>query len=387
MTNGPTEVVQAYHRAFGEAPTLVLRSAGRINLIGEHTDYNDGWVLPGSIDRYIYFALGKNDQNNCHALALDLAEKGQFSVAVTQKSDQQWLNYLQGIFRQFQQDGHELTGVNVALGGNLPVGAGVSASAALECGFALGLQGLFGTAYTRPELALLAQRSCNEFIGVPVGVMDQYASLMGGENELLVLDCRKLLHQAISAEFADYQLVLFNTMVAHDLADGAYAERVAACQAGVAAIQKDHPEVTHLRDVNLKTLLSYEAVLDPLVFRRCMYVIRENNRVHAAIQRLHEGDLASLGRLLYMSHDGLKNDYGVSCPELDFLVDWTRDKAAILGARMMGGGFGGCTINLIQQSAIPALLPQVSADYEAYFGRSGEALVVSLAGKSEEIHV
>lgn len=347
---------------------LMVKACGRINIIGEHTDYNNGFVLPASIDRHLYFALAENGSDECHFHALDVGQEHHCSLSELKRSDNGWANYLMGILDQLQQEGIPLEGVDVVFGGNLPIGAGMSSSAALEAGFALGLSKLFGLNKARTELAQLARRSSNTFVGVPAGIMDQFASLLGRRNQAIKLDCRSLEFEYIPLDLGEYELLLIDTRVTHDLASGGYEDRVRECQAGLKAVQQRYPEVQSLRDISLAQLEASQAEMGETPFRRCRYVLEENERLAQAVDCLMTGRMEDLGQLLLRTHKGLSEEYEVSCRELDFLVELAEEHPDVAGARMMGGGFGGCTLNLVRKEAQAAFLEHAKKAYYRAFG-------------------
>jgi galactokinase len=255
----------------------------------------------------------------------------------------------------------------------------------MECGLAFALNTLFDLGFERMDLARLAQRSSNEFVGVPCGIMDQFASLMGRDETALLLDCRDLSYEAIPANFRDYALLLVNSGVHHELADSAYGERVRECAAGVELLRRVYPDVVSLRDVTSAMLESQRAVFEETIFARCSYVIRENERVLQACALLKSGDMKALGALLRQTHDGLRDDYAVSCPELDFLAAFAHDFPGVAGARMMGGGFGGCTLNLLEKSALAAFKPAIQKAYLEVYGIEADILEVNIAAGVEEL--
>lgn len=364
---------------FGHNPTLLVRACGRINLIGEHTDYNDGFVLPAAIDKHLYFAMAENGTSECRFYAADIEETGTADLKRLVKDKRLWLNYLRGILQQFQLSGKEVRGVDVAFGGNLPIGAGVSSSAALECGFAFALNETFQTGFTRLELAKLAQHSSHQFLGIPCGIMDQFASLMGKAGHFMLLDCRSLEHRYVPGKLLDYQLVLLNSNVHHELASSAYGDRVAECRAGVAVLQKYFPDIKSLRDAGLPMLDAHRREMGEMVYRRCKYVVTEHLRTLQACEHLQNGEIDALGQLLFETHDGLSQDYEVSCPEIDFLVDIARSFDGVAGARVMGGGFGGCTINLVQKNMTYKFIHHAKVAYAQQFGIEATDILVNLS--------
>lgn len=353
---------------YGHKPLLV-RSPGRINLIGEHTDYNDGFVLPAAIDKEMVLAVAKNDTDSCHIYSMDYEESMSFKLdSFSPSKEHPWANYLMGVVDQLQKAGHSLEGFDCVFGGDVPMGAGLSSSAALECGTAYALSELFGMGIERRALAQYAQKAEHTFAGVQCGIMDQFASLMGREEHAIRLDCRSLDFSYFPLKLGNYQVVLVDSQVKHSLASSEYNTRRKECEEGVATVQNKYPEVQSLRDISLEMLDEVKQELSPVVYRRCRYVIEENDRLLSGCALLEAGDLHGFGEKMYGSHDGLSADYEVSCPELDFLVDYTRDKPYVLGARMMGGGFGGCTINLLEAAHKEAFIREISQAYQDQFG-------------------
>ncbi len=365
----PESVIQVYREKFGEAPSIVVRAPGRINLIGEHTDYNEGFVLPAAIDRAIWLAVSPRTDQNLDFHALDLGETFQGTLKSLQKSSLGWPNYLLGCFSELLRDGHPIDGANVVFGGDIPIGAGLSSSAALECGILFALNECYQLGLSRLELARLAQRAENNFVGMNCGIMDMFASLMGREGKALKLDCRTLEHEYIPIQAKNAIILLCDTGVKHKLVDSEYNTRRQECEEGVRHLRSVFPTVRSLRDVTLEMLFSEKAKLRAIVFQRCKYVVEENARVESACKILKETGLPGIGSLLYASHEGLKNEYQVSCPELDFLIDQTPDSLRFFGARMVGGGFGGCTINVLEKDTVAGFQTFISNKYREKWGR------------------
>ncbi|MBK6995055.1 MAG: galactokinase [Lewinellaceae bacterium] len=368
----PESIIQAFLRKFGETPAIIVRAPGRINLIGEHTDYNEGFVLPAAIDRAVWFAVSPKDDQGLHFQALDLGAAFQTNLKNLEKSPLGWPNYLLGCFSELLRDGHQIGGANVVFSGDIPVGAGLSSSAAVESGMLFALNELYQLSLSRPDLARLAQRSENNFVGMNCGIMDMFASLMGREGCALKLDCRSLQHEYIPLNVQDTAILLCDTGVKHQLVDSAYNTRRQECEEGVRHLQRIYPNVHSLRDVDINMLHSEKNHLREVVFQRCKYVVEENGRVESACKALKEKGLPAIGSLLYASHEGLKNEYQVSCPELDFLVDHTPDSLNFFGARMVGGGFGGCTINLLKKDAVEGFQTYIARKYREKWGRRGD---------------
>ena len=364
----------------------MVRSPGRVNLIGEHTDYNNGFVLPAAIDKAIVMAVSARTDAALHIVALDLDSSFRGSVDRLERSPLHWPDYVQGVVQQIQALGYELGGFNCVFGGDIPLGAGMSSSAALECATAFALNELFGLGLDPLTMVKLSQKAENVFVGLQCGIMDQFASMFGRRNHVIRLDCQSLEYAYFPFNTEGILIVLLDTGVKHSLASSEYNTRRQQCEAGVSLVQAHYPNVSSLRDVTLPMLESCVAPVDPLVYRRCRYVVEENARLLAGTEDLQQGDLAAFGRKMYASHEGLSHDYEVSCEELDFLVDQVKGDPGVIGARMMGGGFGGCTINLVREEAIDALVERLTPVYrqamgkelKAYIGRieNGTSLVI-----------
>jgi galactokinase len=372
----PASVTSAFHTRFG-TDCAVFAAPGRINLIGEHTDYNEGFVLPGAIDKDVAVAIRLNGTQTIHAVSLDFQEEIEFSCS-DDHVRQHWAKYILGVVRELQATGAQVGGFDCVFGGDVPVGSGMSSSAALESAFAFALDDLLGLNLTRLDLALAGQRAEHNYAGVRCGIMDQFISLHGKKDHFIKLDCRSLEFEYIPFQLDGYSLVLLDTQVKHALASSEYNIRRSQCEAGVEAISKVHPDVTSLRDVTPAMLATCATTLDRVVLRRCAYVIAEHLRLLRACEALKQGDARTVGRMMNGSHDGLRYEYEVSCPELDFLVDLARKRSGVLGARMMGGGFGGCTINLVATEAVDEFIAKVKDEYGKVFAREAVGYVVSI---------
>lgn len=336
--------------------------------------------MPAAIDKELTLALAPNDTPYAVRLyATDLEASFEFDLRDFSPTDRGWPNYLMGVVQVLQEAGHEIPGFDCAFGGNIPIGAGLSSSAALEGGIGFGLNELLNLGLDTATLARYGQLAEHQFVGVKCGIMDQFANMHGKSQHVIRLDCRSLAYDHFPLDLSDYRIVLFNTLVSHSLASSAYNTRRQQCEAGVAFLQRHMPAIRSLRDVDPGLLAGCRSEMDPIVFQRCSYVIAENQRVNDACVDLEAGDLTTFGQRMYASHEGLQHEYEVSCPELDFLVDQTRDIPEVLGARMMGGGFGGCTINLVHTAAIAAVSQTISSAYAGRFGREPEIYVANIA--------
>lgn len=372
-------VAEKFKAKFNERPALFL-SPGRVNLIGEHTDYNEGFVLPGATDKAIAFAAAPRPDDVCHFVSHDFGQEIRCELPSLHRSPLRWPDYLQGVLEQFLKAGHPIRGLNVVFGGDIPVGAGMSSSAAVEAGLAFILNHVFRLGLDSLTLVKLAQKAENEFVGVRCGIMDQFINIHGRAGTVLKLDCRSLDYEYVPFEFETLRIVVCDTLVRHELASSEYNARRAQCEEGVRVLQTFDPSVRNLRDATLEMLASRRRAFDPVVFRRCAYVLQENGRVGEAGRALSSGDIAAVGRLMSASHAGLRDDYEVSCPELDALVESAARVPGVHGARMMGGGFGGCTINLVDEAAIPEFRNTVERDYEAAFGKRPPVHVIRVEG-------
>jgi galactokinase len=359
-------VESTFREKFKEQP-LLIRSPGRVNLIGEHTDYNKGYVLPAAIDKSIYFAIAPRDDRHCMMIAMDMNDEYEFSIDDLQFSNKEWPNYLMGVVDQFLKAQYELKGFHCVFGGDIPIGAGMSSSAALEAGLAFGLNSLFELRIDKLSLVKFAQKAENEFVGVQCGIMDQYINIFGKQDNVLRIDCRSLEYQYYPFAFHSVSLVLFDSCVSHSLASSEYNRRREECGEGVAVIKKSLPEVNSLRDVSMDIMRRHKDKLNATIYRRCKYVVEENDRVLQACVALEKGDLKAFGKLMTKTHEGLSNDYAVSCKELDSLVELLKDNPYVYGSRMMGGGFGGCTINLIENNHLEEIITMVTKQYKKKF--------------------
>jgi galactokinase len=358
-------VVLQFVGQFNSKPLLVA-SPGRINLIGEHTDYNEGFVLPGAVDKKIYVGIAKNDGNILHVWANQYKQKFSFSLDEIHPVEG-WATYLLGMIYHLKQKGHPIQGVDVVIDGDVPLGAGMSSSAAVCSAFGFALNEIFGLGLSRMELALLGQKTEHTFAGVKCGIMDQFASLHGRKGHVMKLDCRSLEYEYIPFDFPDYKIVLVNTMVEHSLAGSEYNVRRHQCEDGVAVLKKYFPSIRSLRDVSLEQLEKHKNDLPEVVYRRCSFIIHENKRLLDGCDLLNKGDLKSFGQLMFEAHEGLSKWYEVSCHESDFLVEQAKKFDGVTGARQMGGGFGGCTINIVKAGCVERFSSLMHDSYKNKF--------------------
>ena len=357
-----------FEKSFGSKPQKTVLSPGRINIIGEHIDYNDGYVLPAAIDKIICFAFEKSNSKKSKIIAIDLNEE--FEIDLTEEislSDVVWTNYIRGVIKQLQDNGFSFEGFNCVFSSNIPVGSGLSSSAALECGMIFGIAALFDLKIEKVDIALLGQKA-EHWVGINCGIMDQFSSVHGLENKVIKLDCNTLDFEYHNADFKDYSLILFDSNVKHSLFTSEYNTRRIECEQGLAIIKSHFPEVKSFRDCTEEQLLSIRDKMSDTVFKRVHYVVKEINRVIKACEALDKGNIELLGQLLFETHYGLSQEYEVSCAELDMLVDTAKADDSIIGSRLMGGGFGGCTINLIKKGQENAVKRKYSNLYLDTFG-------------------
>jgi len=360
--------IDAFHTESSVSEPLLICSPGRVNLIGEHTDYNEGFVLPAAIDKAIYLAVSPRTDDELHFVAQDLNKSFRGSLNDLSPTHT-WADYLLGVVAQFRLAGQQIGGFNCVFTGTIPMGSGLSSSAALENGVGFALNEMFQLGLDRITMLKLSQRAENEFVGAKVGIMDMFASMMGRADHVIKLDCRSLDYTYAPLQMDGISIVLCDSRVKHSLVSSEYNTRRAECEAGVRFLKTFYPEINSLRDVTMAMLDTHLKHTQPLIYRRCAYVVQENQRLLDGVAALEAGDISTFGQLMYGSHEGLSQWYEVSCPELDILVDIARQHPGVLGARMMGGGFGGCTINLVQEDALDDFRQLIIKQYKAQTGK------------------
>jgi galactokinase len=361
------DVLEKFRKRYNTEPILV-RAPARINLIGEHTDYNDGFVMPAAIHYATWFAFAEATDNITELYSMKYEEAFVVDLAdVKPVKEPMWANYLLGVIRQLLDDGHAIKPFKCVFAGDIPIGAGLSSSASVECGFAFGLNEMNKLGVDRQKLVLMAQWSEHNFVGMKCGIMDQFASMMGKKGNVILLDCRSLAYSYSPLQLGEYTLILCDTRVKHALVDSDYNKRREDCEQGVAILQKHHPHVKSLRDANLNMLEKYASEFTETQWIRCKYVIEEIERVQSANKDLQKGNLKAFGKKMFETHEGLSNLYEVSCPELDFFVEIAKQFPEVIGARMMGGGFGGCTINIVHQDAVDRFSTAIRESYKTKF--------------------
>ena len=367
MNNLQRQVHEKFVEAFGTEPTII-RSPGRINLIGEHTDYNDGFVMPAAINKEAVFAIAPSEKNTV-VYSLKFDQQFEIDLKNPEKVKKPaWANYLLGVLYQFIENGYPVRPFNCVFSGDVPVGAGLSSSAAIECGFAFALNEIHSFNVPKLKLITMAQWAEHNYVGVKCGIMDQFASMMGKDGHVILLDCRSLVHQYFPIDLREYTIVLCDTKVKHSLVDSEYNTRRSECEAGVAILKQFYPEVKSLRDASPQMVEKHKDLLKGKVFDRCLYVTEEIDRVQLAAADLQSGNLKAFGKKMFETHDGLSKLYEVSCKELDFLVSKAKDFEGVVGSRMMGGGFGGCTINLVRKDVVQDFRKYIHASYLNEYG-------------------
>ncbi|MCX6166791.1 MAG: galactokinase [Sphingobacteriales bacterium] len=371
------KVVSAYLQIFQSEPSYTILSPGRINIIGEHVDYNDGFVLPAAINKYVCFAIAESGSSSCTLVALDLDKTYAFDLTdeISPVADM-WVNYILGVVAPIKK---ELKGFNLVFSSTIPMGSGLSSSAAVECGAAFALNTLFDLGLSKEQLAKLGQQAEHTFVGVKCGIMDQFASVFGKANQVIKLDCNTLTYDYFPADLGDYCLVLLDSKVKHTHLTSGYNTRREEVEAGLNIIKQAFPEVNTYRDCTMEHVESVKDRLGAIRYKRCSYVVKEIKRVGEAVQALASNNFEALGKLINATHEGLSADYEVSCDELDFLVAQAQNIPDVLGARMMGGGFGGCTINLLKKSAISKLEDEIQLAYKKRFGIDLEVYQVAIS--------
>jgi galactokinase len=376
--------VDAYRKHFHGVPR-VFRAPGRVNLIGEHTDYNDGFVLPAAIDFDTWVGITPRTDNDLVIYSENLNETATFDLkASTGSNSHHWSDYVLGVALTLRNAGCEIEGANLYISGNVPLGSGLSSSAAIEVASAMALTTHYGSELSKLELAKLCQRVENDFVGARCGIMDQFVSCHGVAGSALLLDCRSLDFESLPLKNS-VSLVVCNTMVKHALAGGEYNLRRADCELGVSILARTFPAIKALRDATLEQLEQCASNLPETVFRRCRHVINENSRVLQAADALRNGDLSTFGTLMKASHQSLQSDFEVSCEELDLMVELAETSGLAYGSRMTGGGFGGCTINLVLDRNVDQFTEIVRKAYAARTGRTPEIYISRAANGAGEV--
>jgi len=371
-------LAKQFEQKFRACPSI-FRAPGRVNLIGEHTDYNDGFVMPAAIGFYTSVAVAPRSDRKLRVHSCQFSETSEFDCeALEGPPRKHWSDYVRGVAAVLEASGRKLRGADLMIDSDVPLGAGLSSSAAIEVSTALALAAVGGFDVPRMEVARLCQKAENEYSGARCGIMDQFISCFGQADHALMLDCRSLEFTSVPIP-QDVRLVICNTMVKHELAGGEYNQRREACESGVGALRRFLPSIRALRDVTPKDLETHRSALPEAVYRRCRHVVTENERVVEAAEALKHGDLPHFGRLMYASHRSLNEDYEVSCEELNVMVDLASGIQGVIGARMTGGGFGGCTINLVAANAVGDFESRIASAYQKATGITPAVYVCSAA--------
>jgi galactokinase len=385
MNSIATHVLHIFKQKFTTKPNVYF-SPGRINLIGEHIDYNDGYVMPAAISKGVYYAVAANQTDTLNFYAADFDEHLSIAIANITKLDN-WKNYVLSVVNEFVLLGKPVAGFDCVFGGDIPRGSGMSSSAAVEGGLAYALNDIFSFGLNRVELALLCQRAEHNYPNVKCGIMDMYASINGKKDHVILLDCKNITHNYFPLKLEGYKIVLLNTKVQHTLASGEYNVRRQRCEEGMVVLKKElhinsFREIKSAADVEL-----HKDKMKPEVYNCCKFVVEEIARTQQAAVLLQQNDVKSFGQLMYAGHEGLSKLYNVSCAESDFLVDFAKASGNVIGARQMGGGFGGCSINIIKHEAIDAFIAAATTAYKKEFDIELEAYVMEISdgvGKIEE---
>ena len=370
---------------FGDPAGDVYASPGRVNLIGEHTDYNGGFVFPGAIDKGMVAMIRKNGTGKVRAWSVDLQDYAEFTMEENDLPEASWARYIFGVCREMVKRGAHPGGFDTAFAGDVPLGAGMSSSAALESTYAFALNDMFSLGIDKFELARIGQATEHNYVGVKCGIMDQFASLFGKAGHLIRLDTRSMEYKYFPFHPEGYRLVLLDTAVKHELASSAYNKRRESCEHAARVVRENgHPGVEFLRDVTMDMLNEVKEKLSEEDFKRAEYVVGETTRVLAVSDALERDDYETVGRMMYLTHDGMSRLYEVSCEELDFLNDVAKE-CGVTGSRVMGGGFGGCTINLVKEDLYEGFLAKAKAQFAAKFGHEPKVYEVVISDGARRI--
>lgn len=372
-------IISEFKKRFSEEPALYA-SSGRINLIGEHTDYNGGFVFPGAIDKVIMAAISPNGSDRVRVYSIDIDDYAEFGLNEEDAPEQSWARYIFGVCREILKRGGSVKGFDAVFAGNVPLGAGLSSSAALESCFAFALNDLYNdNSIDKFELAKIGQSTEHNYCGVNCGIMDQFASVMGRKGKLMRLDCRSMEFEYFPFDPKDYELILIDSRVKHELADSPYNKRRASCERVARRLGIDT-----LRDATMPMLQAIISDITAEDYLRAKFVIEEKDRVLAVCDALNSGDYETVGRKMYETHRGLSHDYEVSCDELDYLVEIAR-QCGVTGARIMGGGFGGCTINLVRKDLTPAFIATATEKFNQQYGHNPQVYPVVISDGARKI--
>lgn len=379
------QIKDTFQRVFNSKPQIIVKSPGRINIIGEHTDYNNGFVLPAAIDKGVYIGISTREDNKIELYSIDYNDRYNTDTTSLTFGEELWTNYILGATRILSKKYGNIKGYNLVVVGDVPLGSGLSSSAALTCATSFALNEVFHLNLSKLDIAKIGQQTEHEAVGVRCGIMDQFASVFGQDNSLIKLDCRSLDYEYIPIELGGYEILLLNTNVKHSLASSAYNKRRESCEAAVALVKEKYSQVESLRDVTLNQLDELVKPVNVEYYQKAKFVVQENERLLQATEALKTNDIKTLGQLLYVAHWALSKEYEVSCDELDFLVSTVSDYPEVAGARMMGGGFGGCTINIVQKGKSQAVIEKLTDLYFNEFNLNLVPIEVSISDGTHEI--
>ena len=377
------KIAEKFRKLFNQDGDF-FASAGRINLIGEHTDYNGGFVFPGAVDKGIMAEIMLNGTDKVCAFSVDIDEYVEFGLNEEDAPTQSWARYIFGVCREIIKRGGRIGGFNTVFAGDVPLGAGMSSSAALESTFAYALNYLFNLGIDKFELARIGQSTEHNYCGVKCGIMDQFASIFGKKGNLIRLDCKTMEYKYFPFNPVGYKLVLLDSVVKHELASSAYNRRRESCERATLAIRKNHPEVEFLRDAKREWLNEAKADINDEDYKRAEYVIGEVQRVLDVCDALERGDYETVGQKMYETHYGMSKLYEVSCEELDFLNEVAKE-CGVTGSRVMGGGFGGCTINLVKDEKYDAFIEKAKASFKEKFGHEPKVYDVVISDGARKL--
>ncbi len=378
------EVIKVYNEKFGNDTPEVYTSPGRVNLIGEHTDYNGSFVFPGAIDKGMIAAIRFNGTDKIRAYAIDLDEHSEFGLNEEDLPKEGWAKYIFGVCREIIKRGKSLKGFDTAFAGDVPLGAGMSSSAALESTYAYALNDLLDLGIDKFELARIGQSTEHNYVGVMCGIMDQFASIFGKEGHLIRLDTKSMEYEYFPFDPKGYKLVLLDTLVKHELASSAYNKRRESCENAARTIAKRYPEVEFLRDATMEMLDEVKGEISEEDYTRAKYVIEETQRVRDVSDALERGDYETVGQKMYETHHGMSKLYEVSCEELDFLNEVAREHG-VTGSRVMGGGFGGCTINLVKDELYDSFIVDAKEQFKAKYGHEPKVYDVVISDGARKL--
>jgi galactokinase len=382
------ETTAHFEKYFQKIPEFIFLSPGRINIIGEHIDYNDGFVLPAAINKYVCIAISPNETSKTKIIAKDINEIFEFDLKdQLVPNSEMWINYILGVLQQYKEKNLSIKNFDAVFSSTVPIGAGLSSSAAVECGFAFALNNMYQCNLSKLEIALIGQKSEHTFVGVNCGIMDQFASVFGKKNKVIKLDCNTLEYEYYKADFKKYSLLLLDSNVKHTHLTSGYNDRRQEVEEGLSIIKQHFLDVKTFRNCTETMVLDLQEKLGNTIFKRCHFVVKEMQRVQDAVLAIKNSDFNKLGKLMTETHFGLANEYEVSCDEIDFLVAVVQNEKSVLGARMMGGGFGGCSINLVEKGSENELIEKISKQYKNTFGIELKSYKVKISNGTSRLKI